>query len=46
MNVIDKNKPEPDDLFLVNPYWDWTEAQHIPVYEGFALDILACATKP
>ena len=35
MNLVDKIKPEPDNLFLVNPYRNWTEAQEFPVYEGF-----------
>jgi mannose-6-phosphate isomerase-like protein (cupin superfamily) len=46
MNVTDKTKPESKDRFLLNPYTDWTDAQGIPVYEGFGVDMLACETKP
>lgn len=35
-----------DDRFLVNPYNDWAQAQDIPIYEDFGVDMLACETAP
>ena len=34
------------DRFLLNPYRDWAQAQRIPIYEGFAFDLLSVETKP
>src|SRR5665213_311834 len=36
---------ETADRFLVNPYRDWAQAQHIPIYEGFAFDLLSLETS-
>ncbi|MEE8515834.1 MAG: hypothetical protein V3T02_04260, partial [Alphaproteobacteria bacterium] len=44
--MTDKTDTETRDLFLLNPYNDWAQAQNIPIYEGFAVDMLACETKP
>lgn len=33
------------DKILLNPYRDWAAAQHIPIYEGFGLDLLALETS-
>lgn len=37
---------EANDKFLVNAYGNWAEAQNIPIYEDFGVDLLACETKP
>ena len=34
------------DLFFLNPYRDWAEAQRIPIHEGFAIDLLSVETAP
>ncbi|MCZ6638303.1 MAG: hypothetical protein O7C66_08940, partial [Alphaproteobacteria bacterium] len=46
MSAAENTTTESKDRFLLNPYTDWTEAQGIPVYEGFGVDMLACETKP
>ncbi len=46
MSAAENTTTESKDRFLLNPYTDWTEAQDIPVYEGFGVDMLACETQP
>jgi hypothetical protein len=32
--------------FLLDPYLDWAEGEGVPIFEDFALDMLALETAP
>jgi hypothetical protein len=32
--------------FMLEPYLDWAEAEGVPIYEDFAIDMLSIEAKP